>query len=1019
MIGSVRHAAISELREARRKARHTTDSRPPWPGWGGRLRWWAAARKPGLGQMVVLVACVAVFTVLSLAASAGRGLSEATTSSLAVLWQVQATSVGLVLALVVFVFGLLPQGRGRLTYREFLNRTWALPLTTLNVASLLFNGMVLLGTGHQVPATSTTPSHGWAVTVASIIALASTGTIVVILARAVRAISPQTEADVQLKYRQTAVALAARAELIEYEALQLMNATTGPYTFSPAYPGPGLTTRVSSQGERVVHDVLVWPLHLLKLAGKRRGHGKPTVRVWPGRPARQGTPLITVGAPASLAERFLSRVSLWVRPAPPDLLQRALMALQSETVEHIRAGRHAEAADGIHALGSLRDVVWQAWSAHGRPGGTDTPGPLVIYRRTAVERIELLLEDLLRVAAVSADEAIQKEAWNQPLADARDALYRGDQGAARRAGRQLAGAYLAVAGDLSDSGRRDLPSTGLARSRLHAPFRSLLSFVHSYLAPAIDQAAAGSTLSWDGQTLPPLELLFSQLRATGEAMLEMLRTAILMHDGLTVGHVLRSWRMPDLPLAQAARQQLAGAATPGAGLAHSLDDAAADLEAMIFRLLVPATGAGRGADADPAADIAADAILDRLPAGQLLTVLDRAIRTSEGDWRWQWPDDAIIPAGMVTAAPVDTISPLLEAFALAAIARPALALGHADPQVILDRGTALITAVRQVIVDRLPWLARHGCAEPAAARNADDVIAWLDAAQADAQRELQERIRKSPLRPGAEPELRRAAQAAFSDADLTGVLFTWAGKLFAAPGLPPLEVSIELPRSMFTSPAENEQVMIVPGQRLGRQLAFTSLGQLITEAVRADSRVDVDRADLAAATRSAITALSGAASAQKGQLAQARITVLIPDIPYDIRRDLGITAFRDPGQEDAWRKAVNDLALTSESLAALIAGTFEHAPVIVTGILDSHVVVIDLARFGELHREARGLQLSAPELKVIEPADPLRPIGSAAAPPGAAGNVRTSDLLKVLVKLSLPTKITISDTSAVKVLRIR
>lgn len=84
MIGSVRHAAICELRKARRKARHTTDSRPPWPGWGGRLRWWAAARKPGLGQIVVLVACVAVFTILSLAASAGRGLSEATTSSLAV-----------------------------------------------------------------------------------------------------------------------------------------------------------------------------------------------------------------------------------------------------------------------------------------------------------------------------------------------------------------------------------------------------------------------------------------------------------------------------------------------------------------------------------------------------------------------------------------------------------------------------------------------------------------------------------------------------------------------------------------------------------------------------------------------------------------------------------------------------------------------------------------------------------------------------------------------------------------------
>jgi hypothetical protein len=84
---------------------------------------------------------------------------DATTSLLATLWQVQATSVGLVLALVTFVFGLLPGGRGRLTYREFLRRTRALRFTTFNVASLLFIGMVLLGIGRQAPPTRRRP--GW------------------------------------------------------------------------------------------------------------------------------------------------------------------------------------------------------------------------------------------------------------------------------------------------------------------------------------------------------------------------------------------------------------------------------------------------------------------------------------------------------------------------------------------------------------------------------------------------------------------------------------------------------------------------------------------------------------------------------------------------------------------------------------------------------------------------------------------------------------------------------------------
>ena len=150
MMRSVRHTAKRALRKERWEARRSSGIRPPWPGLRGRLRWSATARNPGIaGQLAVLAVWIGIFTGLSFLLPGQEGISAATTSSLSVLWQVQATSVGLVLALVVFVFGLLPQGRGRLTYREFLRRTGALPLTTFNVASLLFNGMVLLALGHQ------------------------------------------------------------------------------------------------------------------------------------------------------------------------------------------------------------------------------------------------------------------------------------------------------------------------------------------------------------------------------------------------------------------------------------------------------------------------------------------------------------------------------------------------------------------------------------------------------------------------------------------------------------------------------------------------------------------------------------------------------------------------------------------------------------------------------------------------------------------------------------------------------
>jgi NO-binding membrane sensor protein with MHYT domain len=84
---------------------------------------------------------IVVLAAVAVAGPASTGFPAATVSVLEVLWQVQGTSVSLVFALVLFVFGLLPGGRGRLTYREFLRRTHAVGLTLFNIGALLFNGL--------------------------------------------------------------------------------------------------------------------------------------------------------------------------------------------------------------------------------------------------------------------------------------------------------------------------------------------------------------------------------------------------------------------------------------------------------------------------------------------------------------------------------------------------------------------------------------------------------------------------------------------------------------------------------------------------------------------------------------------------------------------------------------------------------------------------------------------------------------------------------------------------------------
>jgi len=95
--------------------------------------------------------------------------------------------------------------------------------------------------------------------------------------------------------------------------------------------------------------------------------------------------------------------------------------------------------------------------------------------------------DLLQLGGqlLSADDTIRQEASDLPRVIAWEAVYRQVPGAVQQMVYQLEGVYTADVGELSMGGLRDLPVTGLARSCLHAPFRSLLTFTNYNLARAV------------------------------------------------------------------------------------------------------------------------------------------------------------------------------------------------------------------------------------------------------------------------------------------------------------------------------------------------------------------------------------------------------------------------------------------------------------------------------------------------------------------------------------------------------
>jgi hypothetical protein len=425
-------------------------------------------------------------------------------------------------------------------------------------------------------------------------------------------------------------------------------------------------------------------------------------------------------------------------------------------------------------------------------------------------------------------------------------------------------------------------------------------------------------------------------------------------------------------------------------------------------------------------DPATEAILDRLPDGRLWHILERTIQASDGDWRWQMPDDGIIPAGVVITRRVDTVSPVLEAFALAAVTRPGLVAGSdPDDRLALDRGPALRIAADKVLAEQMSWLEWLGCAPDDACRNASDLKARLRKAEQDARCRLEEEIRKSPVLPGAEEELRREARAAFLASDITGALFTWAGKLASGTGpLAAHQVTLTCPRSSFTAIGYGDGTMASHGKRLGRQLASMALTQFTNVALQAGQELHVPREDVAAAVRDAIAGLSGAPPAGKGQHAQAvRTAVLIPD-SWELKTDLGVTAtgYRH-GPEAARSNVIRKLSLQDEGVASQIAGAIDGVPVITAAVQtrdqEGWIVVIDLARFGELSRgTSAGSVIAEPELALLQPDDPLRVPGSGTAQQTSPGPGSQPALTQVQVRLRLSAGITVDDPSAIRVIRI-
>jgi len=248
------------------------------------------------------------------------------------------------------------------------------------------------------------------------------------------------------------------------------------------------------------------------------------------------TALLSIDQSSGLFTHLWARSCIRTSKIPPDELAGALNAMHAQALDDIRADRPVEAAEGMQALCDLHQVIWDAYAAYGRTYDLDAVQGFHLFRPTTGERIAWLLDDELRAAAVSGDTKIRREATLLPRRLARVALPARAAATIRQILQTLLGVYDAVVSDLTDDGQQTLPPGGTARTRLHAPFHSLLSFTTSDLQRAIDQP---TTLGRGAGPAPAADMqaaafAVAQLQPVHRQLLEMLKHAARLRDIATV-----------------------------------------------------------------------------------------------------------------------------------------------------------------------------------------------------------------------------------------------------------------------------------------------------------------------------------------------------------------------------------------------------------------------------------------------------------------------------------------------------
>lgn len=339
------------------------------------------------------------------------------TSYLYAVWGVQAVTLTLSLAVVIFVFQAVYASRFGGSLRRFAEETGLFLMFYIGLAGLFVDGIVLLGGGHGA-------SGGWAATWATCLAALQGLSLIYLFVSTIRAIDPGSLHNRRLRHARLEIRRATERVILRRLALNFLRDFSARCGIDYV---PFFTTRPSATARAVVpgragevKDLRLWILRWVGWKARRKSLPSPRLRASLGDSVGDKTELLWA-EPAALPRWPRWGFKILARDREQGFLT-TVEELHTEAMQAIRALTPTGYSDVTEFYEEMLLALPETWAQYGQSFGPAVAGEATPFELGFLDYLERNLYLEMELAVDGPSREIAQEALNFPIRIATRAL---------------------------------------------------------------------------------------------------------------------------------------------------------------------------------------------------------------------------------------------------------------------------------------------------------------------------------------------------------------------------------------------------------------------------------------------------------------------------------------------------------------------------------------------------------------------------------------------------------------------